>query len=96
MSDIYDALKWAKAYSDLKWAKGPVEAKCRECGAEGFDNVSIKVPTKGGEYNMWVCQKCGYKFVFSESGSIGCVRIINGEPPECSVKPRQLLSGDET
>ena len=70
-----------------------ISATCRECGAEGFEEVSITVKTKNGEYSMWICQSCGHKFVFSEAGSIGCVRFIKSEPPECSVKPKQLTGG---
>ena len=72
-----------------------ISITCNECGAEGFGEVSVTVQTKNGEYNMWVCQNCGHKFVSSETGSIGCVRFIKSEPPECSVKPKQLTRGKD-
>ena len=88
MNDAYDALKNAEGFPKI-------EGECPQCNAKGFGDIAIKKREKDWEYIFYICQQCGYKFLSSESGMTKGIRILKSEPPECSAKPKQLLSGGE-
>ena len=73
--------------------------QCKECGADGFGDVSIRVIKKGirgkeTSCNIYVCQSCGYKWMASEVGYYYREYIIvPKEPPSCNAKPKQLPGG---